>query len=325
MPPKIFFQLAGDRFYSAMASCCPPLGFAGCKWQSGDPANPARSLPYVQGLYVLNEHPTGSMVAVMDSKWITGRRTAAASALVARHQARAGSEELAILGCGVQGRAHLRALAAELPGLRRCIAYDIVPERQAAFVEEYDGRYDGLRVRGAADAEEALRDADVIITGGPIQVERRATIPSHWIRPGALVVAIDFDSYVTDECIAAMDIVLTDDREQLEGARRGRGQVPRCPAPRCRGRRARRARQRAPSERQPTHSGVQSGYRAGGRRYGRGALSPCPRPRCRGTARSVRPRLGSPFEVDRGSWHNACEQGSACDRSEAWLAALWSL
>ena len=84
MPPKIFFQPAGDRFYSAMASCCPPLGFAGGKWQSGDPKNPARGLPYVQGLYVLNEHETGCMVAVMDAKWITGMRTAAASANAAR-------------------------------------------------------------------------------------------------------------------------------------------------------------------------------------------------------------------------------------------------
>ena len=28
-----------------MASAAPALGFAGCKWQSGDPTNPARDLP----------------------------------------------------------------------------------------------------------------------------------------------------------------------------------------------------------------------------------------------------------------------------------------
>lgn len=223
MPPKLFFQLAGDRFYSAMASACPPLGFAGGKWQSGDPANPARGLPYVQGLYVLNEHPTGRMVAVMDAAWITAIRTAAASALVARYQARPGSRELALLGCGVQGRAHLEALAAELPSLERCRAFDIVPERQRAFVEELDGRHGGVRVRGAADAESAVRGADVVVTGGAIQVARRATIPPDWIAPGALVVTIDYDSYVTDECVAAMDLVLTDDRDQIDEARRSEG------------------------------------------------------------------------------------------------------
>ena len=223
MPPKIFFQMEGDRFYSAMASACPPLGFAGSKWQSGDPSNPSRGLPHVQGLFVLNEHASGRMVAVLDSKWITGRRTAAASALVARYQARTGSEELALLGCGVQGRAHLRALAAEIPSLRTCRVFDIVAERQAAFVEELDGQCNGVRVVGAAEAESALRGADIIVPGGPIQAERRATIVSDWIEPGALIVTIDFDSYVTDECIAAMDLVLTDDRGQVENAQRTEG------------------------------------------------------------------------------------------------------
>ena len=87
MPPKMFFYTEGDRFLSAMGSACAPLGYAGAKWQSGNPENPSRGLPYIQGLYVLNEHESGRMAAILDSKWITAKRTAAASALVARHQA----------------------------------------------------------------------------------------------------------------------------------------------------------------------------------------------------------------------------------------------
>ncbi len=219
MPPKIFFHLEGDRFYSAMAGCCPPIGFAGSKWQSGDPSNPSRNLPYIQGLFVLNEHETGQMVAIIDGKWITGRRTAAASALVARHQARTGSEVLSLLGCGLQGRAHLEALAGEIPTLERCQVYDIVPERQATYIEEMNGRFNGIEVVGCNGAEAAVRGADIIIPGGPIQEERNATIVGEWIKPGALIVTIDYDSYVTDECIDAMDIVLTDDYGQIEDAR----------------------------------------------------------------------------------------------------------
>ena len=136
MPPKIFFHRYGPRFYSAMASAAPALGFAGCKWQSGDPDNPARDLPYIQGLYILTEDTTGQMVAMMDAKWITGRRTAAASALVARHLAKPRDATLAIIGCGLQGRAHLEAIKGEVPSLSHCRAYDIVPERQALYVEE---------------------------------------------------------------------------------------------------------------------------------------------------------------------------------------------
>jgi len=223
MPPKIFFHLEKDRFYSAMASCCPPLGFAGSKWQSGYPDNPSRGLPYIQGLYVLNENKTGQMVAIMDAKWITGQRTAAASALVARYQARKGSEVLGLLGCGLQGRAHMKAMAEEVTSLKRCRVFDIVPERQTAFIKETDGHFNGIQVVGANDAESVVRDADIVIPGGSIQVQRNATIVSDWIKPGALIITIDYDSYVTDECIAAMDIVLTDDHEQLKDARKKEG------------------------------------------------------------------------------------------------------
>ncbi len=223
MPPKVFFQIPPDRFYSSMVSCCPPLGYAGCKWQSGDPVNPSRGLPYVQGLFVLNEHETGQMTALIDAKWITGKRTAAASALVARHQARPGAEELAILGCGLQGRAHLEALAGEVTTLRRCRVYDVVPERESAFVAQMDRRFNGVRVSGSGRDEAAIRGADIVVTGGTITERRAPTIVPAWLKRGALVITIDYDSYVTDDCIAAMDIVLTDDRAQLENARRTEG------------------------------------------------------------------------------------------------------
>ena len=219
MPPKMFFYTEGDCFLSAMGSACAPLGYAGAKWQSGNPDNPSRGLPYIQGLYVLNEHESGRMVAILDSTWITAKRTAAASALVARYQARAGASVLALLGCGVQGRNHLEAMTAEVESIALCRAYDTVPARQRSFVEELDGKFGGVRVEGARSAEDAIAGADIVVTGGPITALRRATIVPEWIAAGALVVAIDYDSYVTDECIAAMDLVITDDRGQIEDAR----------------------------------------------------------------------------------------------------------
>ena len=225
MPPKIFFHRHGPRFYSAMASAAPALGFAGCKWQSGDPTNPARDLPYIQGLYILTEDETGQMVALMDAKWITGKRTAAASALVARQLAKTDDTQLAILGCGLQGRAHLEAIKGEVPTLTHCRAYDIMPDRQAAYVAELDGRFD-VTVAGAESAEAAVRGADIVVTGGPISEKRQPTLAPEWVSPGALLITIDYDSYVTDACIAAMDLVLTDDRGQIEDARKNEGKFP---------------------------------------------------------------------------------------------------
>ena len=72
-------------------------------------------------------------------------------------------------------------------------------------------------------AEAAVRGADIIVTGGPISEKRQPTLVPEWVSPGALLITIDYDSYVTDACIAAMDLVLTDDRGQIEDARKNEG------------------------------------------------------------------------------------------------------
>ena len=221
-PPKIFFHRGGPRFYSSMVSSAPGLGYAGCKWQSGDPENPARGLSYIQGLFILSEDATGQPVAIMDSKWVTGNRTAAASAVAAKHLARRDARTIAILGCGLQGRKNLEALKAVLPSLARCQAYDVVAEREAAFVHETHDRW-GVSVVGAGSAEGAVRGADIVITAGPIEDHRRATLVPEWLAAGSLTIALDYDSYVTDAAIAAADLVLTDDRGQIEDARQREG------------------------------------------------------------------------------------------------------
>ena len=221
-PPKIFFHRGGPRFYSSMVSSAPGLGYAGCKWQSGDPENPARGLSYIQGMFILSEDATGQPVAIMDSKWVTGNRTAAASAVAAKHLARRDARTIAILGCGLQGRKNLEALKAVLPSLARCQAYDVVAEREAAFVHETHDRW-GVSVVGAGSAEGAVRGADIVITAGPIEDHRRATLVPEWLAAGSLTIALDYDSYVTDAAIAAADLVLTDDRGQIEDVRQREG------------------------------------------------------------------------------------------------------
>src|SRR5205807_3632658 len=200
MPPKIFFHRRGPQFYSAMASASAALGYAGCKWQSGDPNNPARGLPYIQGLYILNEDATGQPVAVMDAKWITAHRTAAASALAAKYLARRDAHVLAILGCGLQGRRNLEALTSTLPGLARCQAYDIDARREDAYVAEMRGRF-GIEVVGARSAEAATRDADIVITAGSIDGVLRALISPLLTSAGWSSIITSFFSLLLDAAV----------------------------------------------------------------------------------------------------------------------------
>jgi ornithine cyclodeaminase/alanine dehydrogenase-like protein (mu-crystallin family) len=85
MPPKPGIHTQPDAFIHAMPAYIPALQAAGMKWVSGYPANQAAGLPYISGLLILNDPQTGIPRCVMDCTWITAQRTAAASAVAARH------------------------------------------------------------------------------------------------------------------------------------------------------------------------------------------------------------------------------------------------
>jgi ornithine cyclodeaminase/alanine dehydrogenase len=213
MPPKPGIHTRPDAFLHAMAASIPGMQAAGLKWVGGYPENPGRGLPYVSGLLILNDVDTGYPLAVMDCTWITGYRTGAASALSARYLARPDSSTAAILACGVQGRTHLEALASEFP-LRRAYAYDTRRETQDRYVREMSHKL-GLDVIGVDEPKQAVSEADLVVTSGPILKQPTPTIGTDWLRPGAFASAVDFDSYWTSPALAQLDRIATDDHAQF--------------------------------------------------------------------------------------------------------------
>ncbi len=214
MPPKPGIHPRRDAFIHAMPAYIPALRSAGVKWVSGFPENQARGLPYISGLLILNDVDTGIPLAVMDCTWITACRTAAASALSARYLARPDSETVAILACGVQGRANLEAMTT-IFRIRRAYAYDIVPEVQRRFVEEMGARL-GIEIVSADGPRQAVSRGDIVVTSGPILRHPTPTIEKGWLRPGAFASAVDFDSYWTPGALAEFDRTATDDTAQFD-------------------------------------------------------------------------------------------------------------
>ena len=142
------------------------------------PGNPARGLDTHQGTVTLFNGETGVPSAILDASAVTSVRTAAVSAVATRVLAREDSRVLTILGAGVQGRAHLRALA-EVREFDEVRVYSPSREHAQALA---DGR-----ATVSPSAEEAVRGADVIVlaTSSPEPVIRR-----DWLVPGAHVNAI---------------------------------------------------------------------------------------------------------------------------------------
>lgn len=214
MPPKPGIHPGeGDNFIHAMPAYIPALKSAGVKWVSGFPENFKRDLPYITGLLVFNDVETGLPLAVMDCIWITAMRTAAATAVGAKHLARPESSIVGVLGCGVQGRTNVEALNVLFP-LERVRAYDIDGDAVKAYAKEISSRFD-LEVEIVSKPEAAVKDCDMVVTAGPILKVPHATIQAGWMEEGGFASLVDFDSYWHPDALKEVNKFCTDDLAQF--------------------------------------------------------------------------------------------------------------
>src|SRR6478672_2687954 len=116
------------------------------------PGNAGTPVPTHTAMILLFRPETGEPVAVMDGRLITEMRTAAVSAAVTNRLAAPDSHVLALLGSGVQAKAHLEALA-HVRTFDEVRVWSRTPEHAKHFADEHGAT--------AMDAESAVRGADV--------------------------------------------------------------------------------------------------------------------------------------------------------------------
>jgi ornithine cyclodeaminase/alanine dehydrogenase-like protein (mu-crystallin family) len=143
------------------------------------PENPQRGLDAHQGAVLLFDGETGELRAAINASAITEIRTAAVSGVATRLLARENVRGLAILGAGVQARAHAAAMAAvgEFDSVR---VWSRTPEHARSLASEIDGE-------AVSTAEEALAGADVVCT---TTTAREPVVRREWLAPGAHVNAV---------------------------------------------------------------------------------------------------------------------------------------
>jgi len=214
MPPKPGIHPQKDAFIHAMPAYLSGIRVAGIKWVSGFPENPARGLPYISGLLVLNDVESGFPICVMDCTWVTAMRTGAATAVAAKYLAREDSEVFGILGCGVQGRSNLEALLNVCGNLSEVRSYDVIAENQRRYVEEMTAKH-GVKIVAVPSPREAVVNCDIVVTAGPILKNPKPAIEASWFKNGGFACSLDFDSYWKAEAMHSMDRFCTDDVEQL--------------------------------------------------------------------------------------------------------------
>jgi ornithine cyclodeaminase/alanine dehydrogenase-like protein (mu-crystallin family) len=185
----------GKRYLGVMPAVAEEA--MGAKLVSFYPGNAGTAVPTHMAMVLLFSTETGEPLAVMDGRLITEMRTAAVSAAVTRRLASPESRILAILGSGIQAKAHLEALRA-LHAFDEVRVWSRTPEHARRFAEEHDAK--------AMDAESAVRGADVVVTATNAETP---VLKGAWLKPGSHVNAVgsprptwrELDDAVMQNCL----------------------------------------------------------------------------------------------------------------------------
>lgn len=146
------------------------------------PGNPARGLDTHQGAVLLFAPDTGEPLALVNASALTEIRTAAVSAVATDLLARADATVAAIIGTGVQGFAHARALTATRPGCRIRMA-----GRTADWPDAVRSEAAALGVTLVPSVREALAGAGIVVTA---TTSREPVLRREWLAPGAHINAV---------------------------------------------------------------------------------------------------------------------------------------
>lgn len=190
----------------------------GIKWIAGFPANRQRDLPAIHGLVLLTDATTGVPAAVLDAGPITAERTAAISGVAIARFAPdvvARQPRVTMLGAGVQARSHLEVLGHVLPGLELTV-FDRHPDRATALASAAERTAGIQSARAAWTARDATRSADVVVTVASFAPpDQRQPLTDEWLTRDALVVAVDYATYVAASVAREALLFLVDHREQF--------------------------------------------------------------------------------------------------------------
>ena len=156
---------------------------------------------------------SGDMLALIEADYLGQMRTGAASGVATRLLAREDARNVGIIGTGLQARTQLEAIAL-VRKLARVRTWSRDEQRRKKFAVEMS-EVVGLRVEAAATAEEAIGDADIVVTS---TTATNPVVEGRWLKPGVHINAIganfpqkrELDAAAIERC----EVIVADSREQ---------------------------------------------------------------------------------------------------------------
>jgi alanine dehydrogenase len=212
MPARIAAVVPERGLLAAKPAYLPGDGGLAAKLVSLFPGNAGTDLPTHQAVIIVFDPDTGQPVALLDGTAITTARTAAGSALSADLLARPDARTLAILGTGVQARAHAQAMVRVRP-IRRIRVAGRDRDKVSALAAELRAGL-ALEVEAADSYFDACDGADIVCaaTHSPTPVVHR-----HVLSPGVHVTSVGYNTTgrEIDSATVADAVVVVESREAV--------------------------------------------------------------------------------------------------------------
>jgi ornithine cyclodeaminase/alanine dehydrogenase-like protein (mu-crystallin family) len=177
------------------------------------PSNPAAGLDAHQGVVLLSGGQTGEPLALLNASAVTEIRTAAVSVVATELLARKDADVLAVIGTGVQARAHIEALTAA----RRLAEIRVAgrePAKAERFARSLAGHID-TPVRACPSVPEAIAGAGLVVTATS---SAEPVLRGEWLEPGMHVNAVGASQpsmRELDGAAMAAGVLFADRRESL--------------------------------------------------------------------------------------------------------------
>jgi ornithine cyclodeaminase/alanine dehydrogenase len=212
MPPKITLDLGEGRswppykgYMNAMPAYLGDADIAGIKWAGGFQDNYKIGLPFITGMILLINPKNGTFLSIMDGAHITALRTGAASAVCAKYLARKESSVVGIIGAGVQGRMHLRALT-HLFKLKEVRVTDIQEGAAENFSREMKAET-GLNVFPKKSYQDVVEGADIVST---VTTGDKPMVRKEWLKKGSLVISAGSYQELDSKVALSADKIVVD-------------------------------------------------------------------------------------------------------------------
>ena len=206
--PRRRFELPDRVFLNYMAAADRAGGWMGLKIYTV-----ARGK--ARFVVLLYRATTGELAALIEADFLGQMRTGAATGIATKYMSRPDARFAGIIGTGLQARTQLQAIG-EVRRFERVRAFGRDPVRRADFCSEMSERL-GLQIVSANSAEEAVHDADVVVT---ITNSIKPVLSAAWLAPGTHVNAVGanfaFRRELEADVVSRAAVIAVDSKEQAQ-------------------------------------------------------------------------------------------------------------